>query len=646
MRLLNLKDRTFGDWTVLSQADSTARGAARWNCKCTCGTERPVLGTLLRNGESRSCGECGIRLTAEEKETFEVQRRKEETARETLANPDASVTARETAERILRNAPKHREALEARVRERKQTAIAEKSIEKSATALELLQAKYPEIENLPVGPERDELLQSLNAELPALTGPSLSGARRWVLGRIAELEDAIKQEQAAIAAQHAEQEKRQALIDQFACNSATTRIMDKISPVLRTNNLPLEKRQALLNYCRTMQKNAKEYAKAAAGVDGSGARRDVVAKHIESVYRELVDRLQPFTFNPNVDATSTSKWMNQEWADTALLPDYFAFRTLEEKCHVAYALRLYYRNNGMAAELASIPNYPEPIWNPEPPHQSLDGVIARANLSFDSSWEREEQLKEQEEALERLRVTNSKAYKELLKKGPDFLETWKRMTADERRELEKTNWKKARTFKEVEKYLRPIDTSVPCNIYKVPVFTLENPKLSDELYWPTGEKVRVGIEIVYDFMLKAWVLAPQPACADPDFSGGNRKMECVQDDWGNWVKRPVDKEARWEQDATGHWVQINASASKRWAAPQKITFLKGDRHVPGSGRDFFRYGQWWAAEEIAKAESGWTEQPPSILPPIKPCVADSIATVPTYKEDRWEAEKLRQWGPA
>jgi hypothetical protein len=48
--------KTYGRWTVL-RFDSISKGkAARWICRCECGTEKSVSGTTLRFGESESCG--------------------------------------------------------------------------------------------------------------------------------------------------------------------------------------------------------------------------------------------------------------------------------------------------------------------------------------------------------------------------------------------------------------------------------------------------------------------------------------------------------------------------------------------------------------------------------------------------------------
>ena len=54
-RFIDLTGRTFGDWTVKSISRSSGR-PSRWNCVCTCGTERTVIGDTLRLGTSKSCG--------------------------------------------------------------------------------------------------------------------------------------------------------------------------------------------------------------------------------------------------------------------------------------------------------------------------------------------------------------------------------------------------------------------------------------------------------------------------------------------------------------------------------------------------------------------------------------------------------------
>lgn len=56
----DLTGKKFGRWTVLKQVEDyifpNGEHRKQWLCKCECGTERIVLGKILRNGQSKSCG--------------------------------------------------------------------------------------------------------------------------------------------------------------------------------------------------------------------------------------------------------------------------------------------------------------------------------------------------------------------------------------------------------------------------------------------------------------------------------------------------------------------------------------------------------------------------------------------------------------
>ena len=47
----DMAGKRFGEWTVISYA-----GNSKWNCVCSCGKRKAVLGKILRNGQSKSCG--------------------------------------------------------------------------------------------------------------------------------------------------------------------------------------------------------------------------------------------------------------------------------------------------------------------------------------------------------------------------------------------------------------------------------------------------------------------------------------------------------------------------------------------------------------------------------------------------------------
>ena len=63
----NLIGRRFGSLTVISRAENSRSGKARWNCVCDCGATKkiPVCGYDLKVGKVSSCG-CLRKITARE----------------------------------------------------------------------------------------------------------------------------------------------------------------------------------------------------------------------------------------------------------------------------------------------------------------------------------------------------------------------------------------------------------------------------------------------------------------------------------------------------------------------------------------------------------------------------------------------------
>lgn len=64
-KMIDMTGKQAGNWTVLRKDDAVRAAGAYWICRCSCGTVRPVLGTLLRNGGSGSCG-CARREKAQQ----------------------------------------------------------------------------------------------------------------------------------------------------------------------------------------------------------------------------------------------------------------------------------------------------------------------------------------------------------------------------------------------------------------------------------------------------------------------------------------------------------------------------------------------------------------------------------------------------
>jgi hypothetical protein len=54
--LNDLKDRSFGLWTVLYRAESNRDKRTRWICRCRCGVVRSIYSNHLISGGSKSCG--------------------------------------------------------------------------------------------------------------------------------------------------------------------------------------------------------------------------------------------------------------------------------------------------------------------------------------------------------------------------------------------------------------------------------------------------------------------------------------------------------------------------------------------------------------------------------------------------------------
>jgi len=80
-KMLDLINKKFGRWIVLSRASSDSVGNAQWMCRCECGTEATVRGDHLRHGHSVSCG-CYRREWSDVNKTQHGQRRRDDTTTE------------------------------------------------------------------------------------------------------------------------------------------------------------------------------------------------------------------------------------------------------------------------------------------------------------------------------------------------------------------------------------------------------------------------------------------------------------------------------------------------------------------------------------------------------------------------------------
>ena len=62
---IDLTGRRFGMWTVLDRNHNLKRKQTMWNCRCDCGTLRPVDANNLSHGGSNGCGCTSLMLLGE-----------------------------------------------------------------------------------------------------------------------------------------------------------------------------------------------------------------------------------------------------------------------------------------------------------------------------------------------------------------------------------------------------------------------------------------------------------------------------------------------------------------------------------------------------------------------------------------------------
>lgn len=66
--LIDLSGQNFFDWLVLERATNGKNGKTRWLCECQlCKTKHIVIGTHLKNGNSKRCIDCGNKIAGEKK---------------------------------------------------------------------------------------------------------------------------------------------------------------------------------------------------------------------------------------------------------------------------------------------------------------------------------------------------------------------------------------------------------------------------------------------------------------------------------------------------------------------------------------------------------------------------------------------------
>jgi len=61
-KFIDLKGQKFGEYTVLRHSPQVGDVSTFWDCQCSCGTIKRVHGQPLRQGRSKRCIDCAIKL--------------------------------------------------------------------------------------------------------------------------------------------------------------------------------------------------------------------------------------------------------------------------------------------------------------------------------------------------------------------------------------------------------------------------------------------------------------------------------------------------------------------------------------------------------------------------------------------------------
>lgn len=598
-RALDLQGRQFGKWRVGGRVDNVGTKSA-WACTCECGTKRAVKGTDLLTGRSKSCG-CALRSTS--KEVRERQRHKQTiaTAKKTLDDPNASMSARDKADRTLRLADKHSAEIESSIAVAQQARAQQSAEKRSTDEISRLRFDYPEDERLgwmtAAGfvardvADRESVLalrELLNRDLAFLDPVEFSSARAYLEERLKWVEIAIRHD-TVVAREHteaaaAEQAKR----DDAAIAQVNSRIMAEVLPILQADEMDQDKRTALR---ATWDQKAAQLRHRANDVEGFDAQmgfdRKLLFTRAAEIWRRLADRLRPFMW----DSEKSMQEMDAKfYLNEAYRPSNFNFRTWTEKVELVAAIKFFYSlyraPNGELFPLPKLPPLPAPIRAPQPPRPDH---WRSAEIAEDVSrrYELEKQLPQDPNST--------------LQPVVYLVST---VTTDDLRSEYIKN--------------RSLDDLLNGKI---------RPRPRDKMFWPWGPEVKPG-EIYYDSMLKAWVMPPEPADADPNWSDSGR-MECVQDAHGNWKYMP-------ESQLDAFYAGGMKEMPRRWAQPEIVRFIRGKQPATPAHSEF-RYGEFYTPDDIAQGSRPdktplEQREPPKILPDLTVTAADCVATPPESRE--------------
>jgi len=515
-----------------------------------------------------------------------------------LDDPSKSAaTLRQAEIDVRKKIPKQRAELQKQIDERLRKVRADELAKRQQGELILTRELFPAPEVLPIGAKRDALLRRLQEHSAILEGEDFNTARAYLAEQAAHLKSAIDAERQKELARVTAMEQTQAEIEKAASNAAAEEIFDWARPFLLAPTMDLKKRDKLRVFCLEQAEKSK------------GVRNKVVAARMQRAYTKLARMLEIVT-QDSLPPTDSNKFETSYYTSgfsTSTVN--WNFRTSNEKALLRH-FTLLCIGDKYASEL---PDAPPVIWTPKLPTDRLDNILSRIDEANLMAPQLEEQELRRQKYWEELKRTNPKLYEKesrnaiLQIKGDDI---WAQRSRE--------NWKqlKERNPEEFERLslaaLEPQNFELPQIIYLLPVWTHANPKARDQMRWPGGAVVQPH-EVAYDYRTKTWNLPAEVVDAELNF---------------NKQSGPTAAElARMSPESAEFYRDVDApTASKLFAKPVPITFRRGDRHVEGSGRDVFRHGHFWTADEVRRAETGYSEKPPIVLPPLPLIsISDSFA---------------------
>jgi hypothetical protein len=272
------------------------------------------------------------------------------------------------------------------------------------------------------------------------------------------------------------------------------------------------------------------------------------------------------------------------------------------------------------------------------PNDTLENVQSRVDMAAANAELLERAEAERRQYWDDLRASDPEQFEKESKslvrqiKGDDY---WSQMQREAARRLVRQD--------PVEAARRALLALQPRNVEQPNIIWVLQEGKREIWYWPMGALVkRDGSEVVYDARMKAWFLAPAPAGAQLESPTAKpfQKMEAYQDEFDcdeegypKWKYRPEGSGGVHVQQPDGTFKRTDNPSP--WTKPEKITFRKAEPPASAAHTEL-RHGKFWTPDEIKAADgAGWSETPPSVLPPLPVhSVADSITTKPTTAADR------------